>query len=157
MGECVSAFLPKYSYLCNMKVSELYQKFPDDSTCRQILKIIRENEGVICKKCGGDEYYWKNDKECFECKRCKFRTSLRNGTIMENSNLPIKYWLLALIIYEKSKGGITAIDLQKGFGHKRYEPIWLMWKKINSASQRTRLIQALSKYIKIEEVSLEED
>ncbi len=76
---------------------------------------------------------------------------------MENSNLPIKYWLLALIIYEKSKGGITAIDLQKGFGHKRYEPIWLMWKKINSASQRTRLIQALSKYIKIEEVSLEED
>lgn len=123
-----------------MKLSELYKRFSDESVCRQILKKIRENEGVICKKCEGIEHYWKKDKKCFECKICKFRTSLKSGTIMENSNLPIKYWLSAIIFLEITKKDISALEVQKEFGHKRYEPIWLMLKKIKTTPIKTNYI-----------------
>jgi len=76
-----------------MKLSEFYKCFPDESTCCQILRCIREAHGVICKKCGSVEHYWKKDKKSFECKECNYRTSLKNGTIIEHSNLPLKYWL----------------------------------------------------------------
>ena len=139
-----------------MKVSEYYKRFPDESACKQIMKIVREKEGVICKKCGGEEYYWKNDKECFECKICKFRTSLRSGTIMENSNLPVNYWLFVIFLFEITENAIPALELQKTFGNKRYEPIWLMCKKIKNTPKKDNFSYELSKHIKVWEAIQEE-
>jgi len=137
-----------------MNLSKLFKYFPDESTCKLIMKIIREGEGVICKKCDGEEYYWKNDKESFECKICGFRTSLRSGTIMENSNLPFRYWFFAIFLIETTDNDLPALALQKGIGHKRYEPIWLMLKKIKSVPETDKFLSKISDYIQMDESTL---
>ncbi|HCC71783.1 MAG TPA: hypothetical protein DEQ09_11630 [Bacteroidales bacterium] len=147
----LSAILPKMSYLCIMKLSEFYKCFPDESTCCQILRYIREREGIVCKKCGSVEYYWKKDKKSFECKKCKFRTSLKNGTILEHSNLPLKYWLSTIAYLKIMKKNISALELQKELGYKRYEPIWLMLKKIKNMPEADYFIYKVSDYIHLDE------
>ena len=135
-----------------MKFSEFYKCFPDESTCGQILRHIREQEGVICKKCGNDKYYWKKDKNSFECKKCKFRTSLKKGTVIEHSNLPLRYWLATMAYLNIIEKKISALELQKEFGHKRYEPIWLMLKKIKNMSETECFIyNKIPDYIQLDE------
>lgn len=131
-----------------MKLSEFYKVFPDESTCGHILRCIRETQGVICKKCGSIEHYWKKDKKSFECKECNYRTSLKKGTIIEHSNLPLKYWLSTIAYLNLRGEKISALELQKELGHNRYEPIWLMLKKINSLSETDDLRHKLSDYIR---------
>ena len=134
-----------------MKLSEFYKYFPDESTCCQILRCIREQEGVICKKCGSVEHYWKKDKKSFECKECNYRTSLKNGTIIEHSNLPLKYWLSTIAYLNIIGKKISALELQKELGHKRYEPIWFMLKKIKNISKADNFLYKISDYIQIDE------
>lgn len=133
-----------------MKLSEFYKCFPDELTCGHILKCIREAQGVICKKCGGIEHYWKKDKKSFECKDCNYRTSLKNGTIIEHSNLPLKYWLSTIAYLNIMSGKLSALELQKELGHKRYEPIWLMLKKIKTNLKTDNSLHKISDYIQVE-------
>jgi len=57
------------------------EKFPDEASCKQKFKEYREQVGVVCPKCGNKEHYWKKDKEQYECKSCKTRTTLKSGTV----------------------------------------------------------------------------
>lgn len=113
-----------------MNLIEFSERYPDEISCQKAFKDLRDKEGVICKKCGGTSHYWKSDKISFECKKCKFRTSLRSGTVMEHSRLPFRYWLLAIHLMTSTKKSISALEMQRQLGHKFYEPIWEMMHKI---------------------------
>lgn len=120
-------------YLCIVKqFRECYNFFKEERFCVEILKEIREQQGVICEKCKNETHYWKNDKNKFECKECKYRTSLKKGTIMENSNLPLQYWLSVIAYLSTTKEDTPALKIQKELRHNRYEPILRMVKKIRS-------------------------
>jgi Zn finger protein HypA/HybF involved in hydrogenase expression len=69
-----------------MKLKEYYQEYKDETSCKLKFKVIRDQQGVICKKCGGKEHYWHENIWEYECKKCKFRTTLRSGTVMEDGN-----------------------------------------------------------------------
>ncbi len=68
----------------------------------------------------------------WECKGCGHRTSLRSGTVMEGSKLPFRYWFTALAYLSNTKKSISAKELQRQLGHKRYEPIWYMLQKLRA-------------------------
>lgn len=108
-------------------------EFGDEQSCRKHFKEERDKHGVVCKKCSNTTHYWKRDKECYECKSCGFRTSLRSGTIMENSNLPFLVWYRAMFLMSTTKKGFSAKEIQRQLGLKRYEPVWTMVHKIRKA------------------------
>lgn len=108
-------------------------EFGDEQSCRKHFKEERDKHGVVCKKCSNTTHYWKRDKECYECKSCGFRTSLRSGTIMENSNLPFLVWYRAMFLMSTTKKGFSAKEIQRQLGLKRYEPVWAMVHKIRKA------------------------
>lgn len=115
-----------------MNLIDFIKTYPDEQSCKDKFRQIRENQGVICKKCQHTEHYWKKDKECFECKKCKFRTYLKAGTVMENSKLPFRDWFLAMHLMTATKKSFSAKELQRQLGRKRYEPVWTMMHKIRS-------------------------
>lgn len=53
--------------------------------------------------------------------------------MMESSKLPVRDWFIAMAFMTYSKKGISAKELQRQLGHKRYEPVWLMMHKIRTA------------------------
>ena len=116
-----------------MNLFNFYRRFPDESSCRKHLKKVRDQQGVICKKCGSTEHYWLAPKEQYQCKQCRFRTTLLSGTIMESSKLPLQYWFMAIHLMTSTKKSFSALEMQRQLGHKRYEPIWAMMHKIRLA------------------------
>jgi transposase-like protein len=116
-----------------MNIFTFTAHFESEEACRYHFKEERDKQGVKCKKCGNETHYWKQDKWSYECKSCKFRTSLRSGTIMENSNLPFLIWYKAMFLMSTTKKGFSAKEIQKQLGLKRYEPVWAMVHKLRRA------------------------
>ncbi len=116
-----------------MNLIEITKRFPDEDSCIAYFKEQKEKHGVVCKGCGHTEFYWSKKYKSHDCKKCHYRNTLRSGTVMESSNLPFHYWLYAMFLMTMTKKGISALELQRQLGHKRYEPIWAMAHKIRAA------------------------
>ena len=82
--------------------------FGTEEDCRNHFKEQRDLQGIICSKCSHTEHYWKKDKWSYECKNCKYRTSLRKGTIMESSKLSFLVWYKAMFLMSATKKGFSA-------------------------------------------------
>lgn len=115
-----------------MKIQEFSKKYPDELSCKMAFKTEREKSGIKCKKCGNMSHYWKKNRERWECKKCHYRTTLRSGTVMENSKLPFLDWFLAIHLLTAIKKSFSAKEIQRQLGRKRYEPVWAMLHKIRA-------------------------
>lgn len=115
-----------------MNFIEFAKHYPDEASCKALVKSYREKEGVVCRNCGCTEHYWNTGVDAFDCKQCGTRTTLKSGTVMEASKLPFQYWIYAIYLVTMTKKGISALELQRQLGHKRYEPVWAMLHKIRA-------------------------
>jgi DNA-directed RNA polymerase subunit RPC12/RpoP len=115
-----------------MNLLNFVAQYPDEASCKAKWKLNREKEGVVCPHCGGKKHYWKKDKENYECKVCGYRQSLKANTVMHGSNLPFRYWFIAIHLLTSTKKSFSALELQRQLGHKRYEPIWQLLHKLRS-------------------------
>lgn len=113
-----------------MNILKFNERFPDESSCIEYFKEKRIKEGVICKKCKGDDHYWLHSKNIFQCKVCGFRTSLKSGTVMENSNLSLRKWVMAITFISATKQGFSALELQRQMGFSRYQTVLDLYHKI---------------------------
>jgi hypothetical protein len=96
-------------------------------------KRQREQHGITCKKCGNHRHYWLNAKNIWQCANCRFRTTLRSGTVMQGSHLPFKKWYLAMAFMSAEKQGISAKEMQRQLRHRRYDTIWSLMHRIRNA------------------------
>ena len=106
--------------------------FGTEDDCRNHFKSERDKIGIICK-CGSREHFWIKSRLSYECKKCRSRTSLKSGTVMENSNLPFLIWYKTMFLMSVTKKGFSAKEIQKQLGLKRYEPVWAMVHKLRRA------------------------
>ena len=89
-----------------MNIFSFTAHFGSEEDCRLHFKEQRDKEGVVCKRCGGTSHYWLQGKWSYECKGCRFRTSLRSGTNMESSKLPFLVWYKTMFLMSCTKKGI---------------------------------------------------
>lgn len=109
------------------------ESIPSEDECISILKEIYLEIGVVCSKCGGKQHYWKSDRNSFECKKCKYRTSLKINTIMKRSRLPIHYWVVVLnimIVNSSNKRSVLIKEINEKLDNPRYESIFYLCDKI---------------------------
>ncbi|MCQ4139464.1 IS1595 family transposase [Chryseobacterium sp. EO14] len=125
--------------------------FGTEEDCRIHFKEQRDLQGVICTKCNSKNHYWKKDKWSYECKNCKYRTSLRKGTIMEFSKLSFLVWYKAMFLMSATKKGFSAKEIQKQLGLKRYEPVWSMVHKLRTAMGNRDSMYTLEGMIEFDE------
>lgn len=134
-----------------MTILKFVEQFPDEKSCRDHMKEAREREGIVCKKCRSKKHYWLKGKWAWQCSKCEFRTSLRSGTIMENSNLPVRTWYLAMAFMTFTKKGISATELQRQLEHSRYNTVWSLMHKIRGAMGKRDDLYGLEGMIEFDE------
>ena len=134
-----------------MTFLEFSEHFPDEASCRRYWKKHREAVGIVCKSCGHNEHYWLKGKSMWGCKKCHFRTTLRSGTVMENSKLPFRYWFFAIHLLTTSKKPFSALEVQRQLKHKRYQPIWEMLHKLRSVMGQRDAQYKLGSVVELDE------
>ncbi|MBA3901860.1 MAG: IS1595 family transposase [Bacteroidetes bacterium] len=134
-----------------MNLLNFIVQFPDEESCKYKYKEVRDKVGVICSECGCKEHYWKRDKWQYECKSCGKRTTLRSGTVMHGSQMPFRYWFIAIHLLTSTKKSFSALELQRQLGHRFYEPIWEMLHKLRQVMGKRDGEYELSEVIELDE------
>ena len=134
-----------------MTILEFLQDFPDEHSCKVHFKVQREHQGIICKKCGCQKHYWLESKWQWQCSNCRFRTTLRSGTIMESAKLSFHKWYLCMAFMSSTKKGISALEMQRQLGHKRYGTIWRLMHKIREGMGKRDGLYQLNGEIEFDE------
>ena len=69
----------------------------------------------VCPHCGSSQRIERNSqgKYYYRCASCRKRFTVKVGTVMENSNLPIRKWLYAMYLVVTSRKGISSLQLSK--------------------------------------------
>lgn len=116
-----------------MNILKFMETFPTEDSCKHHFKEQREQNGIVCKKCRSTKHYWLQSKWQWQCSACSFRTTLRSGTIMQSSKLPIRIWYLAMLFMSATKKGVSACELQRQLEYKRYDTVWSLMHRIRVA------------------------
>ena len=86
----------------HMSIPEFYRRFPNEAACAAFIAKRRWGTEPVCPHCGDTHIYPVSDSMGFKCAGCKKHFSVRTGTVMECSGLPLQTWLLAF--YNSSLG-----------------------------------------------------
>ena len=90
-------------------------------------------------------------KETYECKHCGYRQSLRANTVMHGSQLPFRYWFIAIHLLTSTKKSFSASELQRQLGHSTYNLIWAMLHKLRQVMGMRDARYQLSEVIELDE------
>lgn len=138
-----------------MNLIEFLNRFPDEEACVEHFKSVKERKTIVCEQCGGIVHYWLRKKLMHECKGCKRRVSIRSGTSLAHTKLPFQYWYLALHLMTATKKGLSALEMRRQLGHKRYEPVFRMMHKIRLAMGKRDDLYLLNDMIEIDDAYIE--
>ena len=108
-------------------------RFGTDAQCRAHLFAQRWPEGFCCAGCGHGVAYHHRRRLIDECAACGKQHSLLAGTIFEQTKTGLARWFLAIFLVTSSKGGISAMELQRQMGFGSYGTAWAWLHKIRRA------------------------
>jgi hypothetical protein len=134
-----------------MNLFSFSANFSSEESCRLHFKEERDKVGVECMRCGCKEHFWIKSRWSYECKKCRSRTSLRSGTIMQSSNLSFLVWYKTMFLLSATKKGFSSKEIQKQLGLKRYEPVWAMVHKLRKAMGNRDALYTLEGMIEMDE------
>ncbi len=108
-------------------------RFGTDAQCRSHLFAQRWPAGFCCAGCGHGVAYHHRRRLIEECAACGRQHSLLAGTIFEQTKTGLARWFLAIWLVTSSKGGISAMELQRQMGFSSYQTAWSWLHKIRKA------------------------
>jgi transposase-like protein len=112
------------------------ERFGTDEQCREYLIRARWPEGFRCAACGCDRCHRLRARLALECAACGKQHSFMAGTIFEQTKTGLSRWFLAIWLVTSSKGGISAMELQRQMGFGSYQTAWSWLHKIRKAMVR---------------------
>ncbi|HEV2415914.1 MAG TPA: IS1595 family transposase [Candidatus Dormibacteraeota bacterium] len=114
-------------------IVEFQRRFPDDAACRDYLFACRWPDGFRCPVCGFQHAYAISDRFLWQCSRCRHQVSITAGTVLHKTRTPLHLWFWAAYLTSTGTPGISALQLRRQLGLKRYETAWFLLHKLRRA------------------------
>ena len=118
-----------------MSRSQLFAAFPDEETARTYLERSLWANGVKCPECKGKERITARKNGYYRCNPCKLDFTIRTGTILERSHVPLHKWICAMYLVATSSKGISSLQLSKEVGVTQ-KSAWFMLQRLREAGKR---------------------
>ena len=123
---------PGRSYRSGITVIELFDMFPDEESARQWFEETRWPNGPVCPRCDSGERVSevRSGKPMpWRCLDCKKHFSVKLGTTMEGSPLPLRKWVAGLYLMTTSLKGVSSMKLHRDLGITQ-KSAWFMAQRI---------------------------
>jgi hypothetical protein len=112
--------------------------FSDPDNCLNYLMAHRPEwkHGVVCPTCGSNEVGFIASRRIWQCKNRhpKSQFSVKVGTIMEDSAIPLDKWLVAIWMHSNSRNGVSSWEVHRSLGITQ-KCAWHMMHRIRLAMQ----------------------
>ena len=129
---------------------EFVDRFQTEEDCRNYLFYRRWPNGFACPRCGDRGYYYISTRNLYECRSCHYQTSLTAGTIMENTQTPLRAWFFMIFLMANQKVGVSILGTARLIGIS-YKRAWLISHKIRCAMAERDSLYKLSGFIELDE------
>jgi len=125
-----------------ISLMQLAEMFPDEKAAVKWFEETRwpTEEDRHCPHCGGLRIHvTKNAKPMpYRCKDCREYFSVRTGTMMECSRLPMRKWAFAVYLYVTSLKGVSSMKLHRDLNVTQ-KTAWFMLHRLRYAWDETGL------------------
>ena len=127
---------PGRHYREGISLLDLFDLFPNEQAAEAWFEQQRwEDSGLYCPRCGGCDKvnavanrkpmpYW-----CGDCRR---HFSVRTGTLMERSKIPLHKWAIAVYMVTTSLKSVSSMKLHRDLGITQ-KSAWFMLHRIRQA------------------------
>ncbi len=125
---------PGKSHRKGISLIELGDMFPDEQAAVAWFEAMRWPEGRHCGRCGSLDTadvpkakpmpYW--------CRDCQSYFSVRTGTPIERSRLPLRKWAFAIYLYVTSLKGVSSMKLHRDLNVTQ-KTAWFMLHRLREA------------------------
>ncbi len=113
-------------------LNEAIGYFSDLDVATEFVAGLRWPDGFVCPHCGGGDYSYVSTRRLWKCKSCKKQSSVKVGTIFEDSALGLDKWLPAIWLAANPGGGMSSHELARTLGTTQ-KSAWFMLHRIAEA------------------------
>jgi transposase-like protein len=110
--------------------------FHDEAQAIAHMEAERWPDGIACPLCGTTNVHrmgGKTQAGMLLCNECRGKFTVRTGTILQRSHIPLHKWLLATHIMAASTKIVSALQFQRILGLGSYRSAWCMCRRIRTA------------------------
>jgi transposase-like protein len=111
-----------------------------EEEARETFERIRWPNGAVCAHCGSSDVITLKGKAhragLHQCHSCAKQFTATMNTIMEDSRLPIRTWLMAFALLSSSSQGCSALQVQRQLGLGSYRTAWHLCHRIRHAMSK---------------------
>lgn len=141
----------KLQFQEGISLNEFMSEYGTEAQCTEALFKMKWANGYRCKHCNHDSYSYISQDKLYRCNDCRRSTTLKSGTVFQNSNQPLTVWFQAIYFITQSKHGISAMELKRKLGIKKHDHALAMKHKLMQAMQERELTKELSGRIEIDD------
>ena len=118
---------PGKFYRVGLSLFELAEMIPDEATATKWFETIMWEDGCSCPYCLSSNVAEKKNRKPmpYRCRDCRKHFSVRTGTVIERSHIPLKKWAWAIYLWTTSLKGVSAMKLSRDL-KMSYKSAWFM-------------------------------
>ncbi len=117
-----------------LSIYELFELIPTEEAATKYIEQRRWGAIRVCPHCRGtNTAECKNHKPMpYRCRECRNHFSVRTGSVLAESKVPLKKWLFAIYLITSARKGISSIQLAKEIGVTQ-KTAWFLDHRIREA------------------------
>ena len=122
---------------------EAVKYFAQGDRAFEYMKCVRWPTGkVACPRCQSEHVSFISTRKMWTCMDCKVKKqfTLRIGTILEDSALPLEKWICAFWLIANAKNGISSYEIGRSLGTTQRTG-WFMLQRIRLAMQNGTIVK----------------
>ena len=126
---------PGKHYREGVSLIELSQMFPDEAAARKWFEMILwgRAKNRKCPRCESKNTYECSHKKMpYRCRDCGKYFSIKTGTIMQGSHIPLLKWVYAIYLDVTALKGVSSMKLHRDLKLTQ-KTAWFMQQRIREA------------------------
>lgn len=111
---------------------QVFARFPTQESARWYLEARRWPAGAVCPVCDSRDRITTRKAGYYRCNACREDFTVRTGTVMERSKIPLQQWLYAMDRLVTARKGISSVQLAKDIGVTQ-KTAWFLLHRLREA------------------------
>ena len=116
-----------------ISVMALADMFPDEDAARKWFEARIWPDGRYCPHCGSTRTHTAGHNHMpYRCSDCRGYFSVKTGTAMHDSRIPLRKWVFAIYLHLTSLKGVSSMKLHRDIGVSQ-KTAWYLLQRIRQA------------------------